>query len=611
MAETKTEKITRALLAKNKVVDGENGIKIYEKAEVNENPIIRKLLKQASKSPGGEGAGYPEFVIINSNFKEFLIVIECKDKVTFHESEKRDKPDKYAVDGAIHYAAHLSKTYDVVSIGISGNEEKNIKISSNLFLKNGFQKDLDIDQIIPFEDLYKIYITDDSKLVQDLQSLKTFSKKLNDELYDQKVPADKRSFIISGCLISLKNQAFKDAYMKYKTTSQLIEAMLSAIKNVLSDRKVEKDRIHIILREFNFLKSLEFENELFLNNIINQIYEKVDNFQKTHKDYDVLGEFYTEFLKYFNSDKALGIVLTPKHITQLFCELLELTKNDVVYDNCCGSGSFLISAMGHVLKQLKTENEKEKTKKNNFIGTEEQSHLFAIATCNMVLHDDGVTKIFKNNCFKNVDDIKKLKPTAGFLNPPFRKKTVATSKYELEYVLNNLECLAKNSLCLALLPMSAILYNKGDGLEWKKKLLKNHTLKAVCSLPDNIFYEADAGTVTCVMIVEAHKPHNSNFPTYLGYWKNDGFEEGKFGRVDTGEWSSIKNKWITSFRSMNENKLFNPNDKQNIFSVKTNLKAEDEWCAEAYLKTDYNLIDKKEFEKSLKDYFLYKINRPE
>ena len=51
MAETKTEKITRALLAKNKVVDGENGIKIYEKAEVNENPIIRKLLKQASKSP--------------------------------------------------------------------------------------------------------------------------------------------------------------------------------------------------------------------------------------------------------------------------------------------------------------------------------------------------------------------------------------------------------------------------------------------------------------------------------------------------------------------------------------------------------------------------------
>ena len=55
-----------------------------------------RLLKQASKSPGGEGAGYPEFVIINSNFKEFLIVIECKDKVTFHESEKRDKPDKYA-----------------------------------------------------------------------------------------------------------------------------------------------------------------------------------------------------------------------------------------------------------------------------------------------------------------------------------------------------------------------------------------------------------------------------------------------------------------------------------------------------------------------------------
>ena len=611
MAETKTEKITRELLSKNEIINDKDGVIIYEKSEFNENPIITKALKQASKSPTGSGIGYPEFIIVSTKYKDLLIVIECKAKVTDHESKNYDKPEKYAVDGAIHYASHLSKSYDVIAIGISGEEEKNIRISSHLYLKNGVQKNLNIKEIISFEDFYEIYITDENKLVQDLQSLKEFSKKLNEELYDKKIPADKRSFIISGSLIALKNKVFKDSYSKYTTTTQLIEGMLSAIKNVLLDRKVENDRVHIILREFNFLKSLDIdEDELFLNNIIKQIYERVENFQKTHKYYDVLGEFYTEFLKYFNSDKALGIVLTPKHITQLFCEIIGLTKKDIVYDNCCGSGSFLISAMGYVLKNIKTEKEKNETKRNNFIGTEQQSHLFAIATCNMVLHDDGVTKIFKNNCFKNIPDIKKLKPNVGFLNPPFRKKTVKSSKYELEYVINNLECLTKNSTCVAILPMSAILYTKGEGLEWKRKLLENHTLKAVCSLPDNIFFEADAGTVTLAMIIEAHKPHNSNLKTYLGYWKDDGFEENKFGRVDMGRWKKIKENWVNSYKNSEENYTFDPNNKDLVFSTKVNLKPEDEWCAENYLKTDYSLIDKKQFEQSLKDYFLYKINKP-
>lgn len=35
--------------------------------------------------------------------------------------------------------------------------------------------------------------------------------------------------------------------------------------------------------------------------------------------------------------QTLGIVLTPKHITELFCELAQLKPTDKVIDPCCGT----------------------------------------------------------------------------------------------------------------------------------------------------------------------------------------------------------------------------------------------------------------------------------
>lgn len=34
--------------------------------------------------------------------------------------------------------------------------------------------------------------------------------------------------------------------------------------------------------------------------------------------------------------QSLGIILTPRHITELFCKLLDLKPEDKVLDPCCG-----------------------------------------------------------------------------------------------------------------------------------------------------------------------------------------------------------------------------------------------------------------------------------
>ena len=53
--------------------------------------------------------------------------------------------------------------------------------------------------------------------------------------------------------------------------------------------------------------------------IISRINEKVWPYISIYHDFDVVGQFYGEFLKYTAGDKkALGIVLTPRHVAELF-----------------------------------------------------------------------------------------------------------------------------------------------------------------------------------------------------------------------------------------------------------------------------------------------------
>lgn len=65
---------------------------------------------------------------------------------------------------------------------------------------------------------------------------------------------------------------------------------------------------------------------------------------------DIIGKFYSEFLRYAKGDQSSGIVLTPPHITELFCDLVNLQIDDVVLDPCSGTGGFLVSAMNRMFK---------------------------------------------------------------------------------------------------------------------------------------------------------------------------------------------------------------------------------------------------------------------
>ena len=581
MNERKTESLTR-----------QHFIKFLDTIDIEEqrsdNPKIDKLLKSASKKGGGKG--YPEFIISYKTNPDLLIVIECKASVTKHESKDHDKYAEFAVDGALLYASYLSKGFDVLAIAVSGETKQSLKVSHFLHLKNE-KKAIPIfgDKFLSVDDYLNGYLKSPEKFRQDYNSLLDFTKQLNEKLHTYKILESQRSLLISSILIALENTAFKRSYASHKKAENLAVSLIQTVSAELESANIIGKKLENLNTQFSFIKtdtSLS-KKENILKEIIDEIDENINVFIKTHRYFDVLGQLYIEFLRYANSDKGLGIVLTPPHITELFADLAQVNKNSIAYDNCTGTGGFLISAMKKMIADAKGDETKIKEiKSKQLIGTEYQSHIFALAISNMYIHQDGKTNIINGSCFDEeiIEKVKAKKPTVGFLNPPY-KSNKKTDTDELEFILNNLECLVDGGTCIAIVPMQSALSQSGKVLELKKKLLEKHTLQAVLSMPDELFFNSKVGVVSCSMIFTAHKPHPNNKETYFGYYKDDGFVKRKTkGRIDAyGKWYGIEEKWLSNFI----NRKNEPG-----FSVNQIITAEMEWSAEAYMETNYsNLSD--------------------
>lgn len=70
--------------------------------------------------------------------------------------------------------------------------------------------------------------------------------------------------------------------------------------DLICNKKTKKDEINTLLKDF--ILSI---NQDILPHI-------------NESEFDILGKFYTQFIRYAESDKKTGLVLTPSHITDFF-----------------------------------------------------------------------------------------------------------------------------------------------------------------------------------------------------------------------------------------------------------------------------------------------------
>ena len=577
------------------------GDSVIVEEEFSSSPRISKLLKTASKS--GPGPGRPDFIVRLSDEPDLLIVIECKADPRNHQSETLDNAEKFAVDGALYYASHLCREFDVLAIAVSGIEKQSMEISHFLLMRTAVEPIPAFgDSLLRPEDYIKGYQEDPRKFRQDYETLSEFMRELNVRLHLNKVSERDRSLFLSACLIALERRSFRDGYGSEHDATRLADMVVEAAVIELRDAGVNQPGLDIVKQQF---EGLRLQSDLLakkgeLREIVQEIDSKINAFVKTHRYRDVLGGLYIEFLRYANSDKGLGIVLTPPHVTELFAEIAQVNPNSVVYDSCAGTGGFLISAMRVMIDKAGGASEVEQQIKSDQLhGVEPHPNIFPLAVSNMYIHQDGKTNILPKDCFDPavVASMRLLGPNVGLLNPPY-KGDKRHDREELEYVANNLECLSEGAVCVAIVPMQCALATRGRVAPIKRELLRRHTLEAVLSMPDELFFNSKVGVVTCVMVFTAHRPHQLDKETFLGYFKDDGFVKRKVGgRIDAFDrWVGVKNRWLYLFRNRRQ---------ETGLSVNVQLDANSEWAAEAYMETDYSLITDQHFDETLFCYSQY------
>lgn len=237
-----------------------------------------------------------------------------------------------------------------------------------------------------------------------------------------------------------------------------------------------------LLSKDELVQAPKGKNKLFsdgdtvLSCCIYSLYENVIAIIENYRGVDVMGEFYTTFLRFTKGNaKEKGIVLTPKHITELFCDIGEFysdskfSERTKIIDICCGTGAFLISSLARIKKNISAEpvSEEEKNKKykmareNSLIGVERDASMYALAYANMRFHGDGKSNLF--NCssllidsYAPVDDSGKtftedkkiplheaLKDFGdidiGMINPPYsldKKDDTSTREYPIVQEIN-------------------------------------------------------------------------------------------------------------------------------------------------------------------------------
>ncbi len=605
--ERKTEMLVREQLRALGYYDEFHSIRVEEQR--SEIETVRRLLKTASKTGKG-GGGAPEFIISSLETSDFLVIVECKADTKYHESVNHDEPVNYAVDGVFHYARYLSREYNVIATAVSGQTASQMKVSTFLHPKGTDQAkilttktDKEITQLISWQDYIEHGTFDRSIQTLRLEELMAFSRELHEFMRDHaKLTEAEKPLLVSGTLIALQNAAFTKSFDVYKP-EDLQKQWLKVIREEIENAELPAAKKSSMTQPYS---SISVHPELgkattkfpkgILYELIKRLNEKVWPFVSIYHDFDVVGQFYGEFLKYTGGDKkALGIVLTPRHITDLFAHLANVGKNSTVLDICAGTGGFLVSAMHRMMRQTTSQSEKERIKKQGLIGVENQPNMYALAASNMLLRGDGKANLYQGDCFdpRIVAAVKKYRPGVGMLNPPYSQGDADLR--ELVFVKQLLDCLEPGSIGIAIVPMSCAITPH----PLREELMRFHTLEAVMSMPDELFYPV--GVVTCVMVWTSGTSHIiSNRKTWFGYWKNDGFVKTKHkGRIDLNhKWEGIRDRWVEAFR----NREVHPGE-----SVMQKVSHEDEWCAEAYMETDYSRIREDDFEQVVRNYAIFKL----
>lgn len=597
---------------------------------------VVESLKTSSKSLTKQ-RGAPDFTVsVSAPNDTFFLVVESKKSISDHAKYTKDglismtETDikKYAVNGAYHYAKHLVEDDNVpfkkiFAIAISGNQERH-RITP-IFVDDSPQYKIldDINTLINFSEknIFQYYMNEVLEERTNIQKKDDDILKLARDMHENlrtygNLQEKDKPLVVSGILLALRESEHGGFDVEsltndsHRTDGQKIFDAIDTNLNRANIRpQTKKDKL---LAQFDLIKNNTHINTvsselgmtplkhytLFLRD---NIYNDIKFINSVH---DYIGNFYSEFMSYGGDGQGLGIVLTPSHITELFCELVDIKPDDVAFDPCAGTAGFLIAAMHKMLEQIDKEDEysSRQIRQEQLHGIELQSYMFTIATTNMILRGDGKSNLLNENFLNTIPSHiqSQIMPTVGMINPPYSmaKKTKDNNQLEINFIKKMLDSLVEGGRGIAIVPQSTMVGVGKVAKEIKHDILKNHTLEGVITLQKDTFY--GVGVNACIVIFTAHIPHYQDKIAKFIDFRDDGYEVAKhIGLVETNE-AQDKRKYLL-------NVWRDEIDASNDFCVKSTVNPEDEWLHSFYYFDD-NPPTEENFKESVNDYLAFQLN---
>ena len=590
---------------------------------------INEALKTASKRGTGK-SGYPEYTAV---IGDFVLVIEDKANLDKHikldDNNVLDLGTKavtdYAVNGAVFYAKHIAQNSDfheVFAVGVSGDEKHHRITPVFVNDREGYAQLDDLESFIFFslDNIREYYERNVLKIDTDVE--KTTEQRLKDaatlhedlrtygSLKDQDKP-----LVVAGILLALDEIEYKNFSIDDLVGDQLPgsrdgDKIMKAIESKLKRSNIGPDtKVQTMLGEFRIIRDsfrLNEVNETLgmtpLKKYASFLYKHVFHaikYQTTSEDF--IGRFYGEFMSYSGGDgQTLGIILTPRHITDLMCEILNIGPEDRVLDPCCGTAGFLISAMHRMLSLSSSESQRRSIKKKRLYGFEIQSNMFVIAASNMILRKDGNSNLQCCDFLKqNPSQVQLDGATVGLMNPPYSQGSKDDpSQYELSFVEHLLDSLTEGARAAVIVPQSSMTGKTKDEKTFKESILKKHTLEGIITCNPNTFY--GVGTNPVIAVFTAHEPHEPEHVAKFIDFRNDGYEvRPHIGLVEGDSAKDKKQHLLDVWNGRVE--------APSKFCVQSTVRSGDEWLHSFYYFNDEIPTDA-DFEKSIGDYLTFEFS---
>lgn len=583
----------------------ENGEWSYPKALKNVNKKIDENKIKSTKN--GHKHAYLDIRFVDPK-RHISILVELKNNFDKWKKEQIEQQ----LQAYVEYEKVLTGNKIIAIIANTEDERVQVWWGSDIKIDDAHKRTNQYE-ILSFDEYADLYLAKKNNKKEVVSA----TYKLNEKLREYSIPEKNRSQFVGTCLLCLKND------LKYEglSTKAIIGGMIgiledllendnnyaekiSALKEVLHNQKIEE----LTKEEFQYILS-------FINgNILPYINEKSTMGQ------DLLNLFFTTFNKYVGKEDK-NQAFTPDHIVHFMCKVVGINRNSVVLDPCCGSGAFLVRAMNEALDDCETKEEKEKVKSSHIFGIEKYKDIYGLASTNMLIHGDGKSNVILGDCFEKGSWIEDKNINVVLMNPPYNatmrdcnpedRKTWNNKKEDPTKGLHFVYYVAsrvKSGKLAVLLPMQCAIGSKSrDIIAFKEKMLKEHTLDAVFTLPQDMFHPGASANACCMVFNLGIRHEKAPIKeTFFGYFKDDGFVKRKnLGRVEKtkpnseeGVWADIESEWLY---------LYNKRKCKPGLSITKAVTANDEWLAEAYIKMDYSKLSDNNFKATIRDFLAFKL----